>query len=340
MKGWLFGWPLLFISGKYQQNAGGFAIFATANLTNNLMNYQQILENIYCEIQPLAQEGKQADYIPALAEVNPNQFGISLHLLDGQTYELGASDVRFSIQSISKVFSLAIALSLEGADLWKRIGIEPSGTAFNSLVQLEYEHGIPRNPFINAGAIVMADVLLSHLSNPEQFFLDFVRCLCGTGTIYYNPRVASSEQSTGYLNAAIANLLKHHGNIRNRIDDVLHLYFSMCSLEMNCRELSRAFLPFARSNESFSHAGVELTRSQVKRINAIMQTCGFYDEAGEFSFLVGLPGKSGVGGGIAAVCPSRYSIAVWSPRLNPKGNSVMGMKALELFTTETSESIF
>lgn len=284
--------------------------------------------------------GKQADYIPALAQVNPDQFGISLQLLNGETYELGDAHVRFSIQSISKVFSLAIALSIMGKELWTRIGKEPSGSAFNSLVQLEYEHGKPRNPFINAGAIVTADVILSHIENPEEFFLNFVRELCGSNDINYNREVAESEQSCGYLNAAIANLLKYHHNIDNDINDVLRLYFTMCSLEMNCHELSRAFLAFARSNEPFNHGGVELTMSRVKRINAIMQTCGFYDEAGEFSFLVGLPGKSGVGGGIAAIYPSRYSIAVWSPRLNGKGNSIMGMKALELFTTETSESIF
>lgn len=284
--------------------------------------------------------GKQADYIPALAQVNPDQFGISLQLLNGETYELGDANVRFSIQSISKVFSLAIALSIMGKELWTRIGKEPSGSAFNSLVQLEYEHGKPRNPFINAGAIVTADVILSHIENPEEFFLNFVRELCGSNDINYNREVAESEQSCGYLNAAIANLLKYHHNIDNDINDVLRLYFTMCSLEMNCHELSRAFLAFARSNEPFNHGGVELTMSRVKRINAIMQTCGFYDEAGEFSFLVGLPGKSGVGGGIAAIYPSRYSIAVWSPRLNGKGNSIMGMKALELFTTETSESIF
>lgn len=284
--------------------------------------------------------GKQADYIPALAQVNPDQFGISLQLLNGETFELGDAHVRFSIQSISKVFSLAIALSIMGKELWTRIGKEPSGSAFNSLVQLEYEHGKPRNPFINAGAIVTADVILSHIENPEEFFLNFVRELCGSNDINYNREVAESEQSCGYLNAAIANLLKYHHNIDNDINDVLRLYFTMCSLEMNCHELSRAFLAFARSNEPFNHGGVELTMSRVKRINAIMQTCGFYDEAGEFSFLVGLPGKSGVGGGIAAIYPSRYSIAVWSPRLNSKGNSIMGMKALELFTTETSESIF
>lgn len=304
------------------------------------MDYNKVLHNIYEEIKPLMGTGKQADYIPALAQVNPDQFGISLQLLNGETYELGDAHVRFSIQSISKVFSLTIALSIMGKELWTRIGKEPSGSAFNSLVQLEYEHGKPRNPFINAGAIVTADVILSHIENPEEFFLNFVRELCGSNDINYNREVAESEQSCGYLNAAIANLLKYHHNIDNDINDVLRLYFTMCSLEMNCHELSRAFLAFARSNEPFNHGGVELTMSRVKRINAIMQTCGFYDEAGEFSFLVGLPGKSGVGGGIAAIYPSRYSIAVWSPRLNGKGNSIMGMKALELFTTETSESIF
>lgn len=304
------------------------------------MDYNKVLHNIYEEIKPLMGTGKQADYIPALAQVNPDQFGISLQLLNGETYELGDAHVRFSIQSISKVFSLAIALSIMGKELWTRIGKEPSGSAFNSLVQLEYEHGKPRNPFINAGAIVTADVILSHIENPEDFFLNFVRELCGSNDINYNREVAESEQSCGYLNAAIANLLKYHHNIDNDINDVLRLYFTMCSLEMNCHELSKAFLAFARSNEPFNHGGVELTMSRVKRINAIMQTCGFYDEAGEFSFLVGLPGKSGVGGGIAAIYPSRYSIAVWSPRLNGKGNSIIGMKALELFTTETSESIF
>lgn len=306
------------------------------------MDYQTIIEHISDEIKEFAHDGKQADYIPALANVNPDQYALCLKLMNGEVYETGAAGVRFSIQSISKVFSLAIALSFEGKNLWNRIGVEPSGSAFNSLVQLEYEHGKPRNPFINAGAIVVADVLLSHLGrdNAEAFFLNFVRELSGSNEIRFNREVAESEQSTGYLNASIAYLLKYHHNIDNDINDVLHLYFTMCSLEMNCRELASAFLKFAHSDVPFDHAGVQLTASRVKRINAIMETCGFYDEAGEFSFKVGLPGKSGVGGGIAALYPSRYAIAVWSPRLNEKGNSIMGMKALELFTTETSESIF
>jgi len=304
------------------------------------MDYQQIIERIYEEIKPYEQEGKQADYIPALARVNPDQFGLYLNLLSGESYQLGGYDTRFSIQSISKVFSLAIALSIKGKELWKRIGKEPSGTAFNSLVQLEYEHGIPRNPFINAGAIVLADVLLTELENPEEFFIQFVRALSGNEEIDYSSEVAQSEQSCSYLNASIAYLLKHHHNLNNRVEDVLHFYCMMCSVEMSCKDLAKAFTAFARSSEPFSHGGVELTTSRVKRINAIMQTCGFYDEAGEFSFLVGLPGKSGVGGGIVAIHPAKYSIAVWSPRLNGRGNSIMGMKALELFTTMTSESIF
>lgn len=304
------------------------------------MNYQHILESIYQSILPYAKEGKQADYIPELAKVNPDQFGMCIHTIEGESAAIKQADTRFSIQSISKVFALAMCLSIKGDELWKRVGREPSGTAFNSLIQLEVEHGVPRNPFINAGAIVMADILLSHYADPEAEFLRFVRAVAGNPTIDYNIKVASSERETGYLNAAIANLLKYHGTIENDIERVLHFYFMMCSVEMSCRELSLAFLTFANHHRTFDYADISLTMSQVKRMNAIMQTCGFYDEAGEFAYYVGLPGKSGVGGGIAAIYPQRYSVAVWSPRLNSKGNSVMGMKALELLTTETKESIF
>lgn len=304
------------------------------------MDYQKILENIYQSISPYAKEGKPADYIPELAKVNPDQFGMCLHTIYGEIYSIEQADTRFSIQSISKVFALAMCLSLKGDELWKRVGKEPSGTAFNSLVQLEVERGIPRNPFINAGAIVMTDILLTHLENPEEEFLAFIQTVAGDDTIAYNEGMAISEREKGYLNAAIANLLKYHGTIESDIERVLHFYFLMCSVEMSCRELSRAFLAFANHRRKFNYAGVSLTASQVKRMNAIMQTCGFYDEAGEFSYLVGLPGKSGVGGGIVAIYPLQYSVAVWSPRLNSKGNSVMGIKALELFTTETQESIF
>ena len=303
------------------------------------MKYQEILINIYNEIQPFAKEGKQADYIPALAKVNPDQFGMCLSTVSGETYSIQDAETRFSIQSISKVFSIALALSIKGEDIWNHVGKEPSGTAFNSLFQLELEKGIPRNPFINAGAIVIADMLISELEDPDAAFLGFIRTLSGTETVDYNMEVAESEREKGYLNAAIANMLKYHGTIKNDIEDVLMFYFRMCSVEMSCTELAQALLAFTNC-QPFDYAGFKLTSSQIKRLNAVMQTCGFYDEAGEFSYLVGLPGKSGVGGGIVAVYPMRYSVAVWSPRLNSKGNSIMGMKALELLTTYTQESIF
>ena len=303
------------------------------------MDYKKILEDIYLEIRPYEKMGKQADYIPALAEINPDQFGMCLESVSGEVYPFMQSDTRFSIQSITKVFALALVLSLKGEDLWKRVGKEPSGTAFNSLVQLEVERGIPRNPFINAGAIVLSDILLTELKDPDNEFITFVRALCGSDSVNYNMEVAVSEREKGYLNAAIANMLKYHGTIENDIEDVLMFYFKMCSVEMSCRELAKAFIPFTNISP-FDYSGYKLTSSQIKRMNAIMQTCGFYDEAGEFSYLVGLPGKSGVGGGIVAIYPMRYAVAVWSPRLNSRGNSVMGIKALELLTTATQESIF
>lgn len=201
------------------------------------MNYQQILETIYAEIQSFASDGKQADYIPALAKVNPDQFGMCLQTVKGEAYAIKDADTRFSIQSISKVFGIALALSLKGEEVWKHVGKEPSGTAFNSLFQLELEKGIPRNPFINSGAIVVADILLNELKDPENDFLDFVRTLCDNNEIGYNMEVAQSEREHGYLNAAIANLLKYHGCITNDIEDVLMFYFKMCSVEMS------SFLP-------------------------------------------------------------------------------------------------
>lgn len=303
------------------------------------MDYQLILDNIYDQILPFANEGKQADYIPALAKVNPDHFGICLNTVKGESYSIQDSGIRFSIQSISKVFALALALSIKGEDIWKQVGKEPSGTAFNSLFQLELEKGIPRNPFINSGAMVVTDILMNELKDPENGFIDFVRALCGNDTIDYNMEVALSERQNGYMNAAIANLLKYHGRLTNDIEEVLMFYFKMCSIEMSCEELATAFLAFT-GHKPFNYKGFHLTSSQVKRLNAVMQTCGFYDEAGEFSYLVGLPGKSGVGGGIVAVHPLKYSVAVWSPRLNTKGNSIMGLKALELLTTYTAESIF
>lgn len=303
------------------------------------MNYDVILSEIFAASLALPSNGTIATTIPELATVSPDKFGIHLTTLDGKDFGIGDSNEKFSIQSISKALSVAFAFTFLGEKVWERVGVEPSGNPFNSLVQLEYEKGKPRNPFINAGAIVIADILISNLQNPKKDFLEFVRTLSGNQTIDYNPKVALSEKNTGFRNAALANFLKSFGNIENEVEDVLDFYFHQCAIEMSCKELAHAFYCFA--NEGKTREGISiLTPSQAKRLNAVMQTCGFYDESGEFTYKVGLPGKSGIGGGIVALLPNHFTVATWSPKLNKKGNSELGMHALELLTTKTGLSIF
>jgi len=304
------------------------------------MNYVEVFSKIYYQLEVSNDPGKVASYIPELRDVDPNKFGVHLTTIDDDHYDFGDSDERFSIQSIAKVLALVLAYKLEDEKLWERVGVEPSGTPFNSLVQLEYDMGIPRNPLINAGALVICDVLVSKFENPKQEFIQFVRKVSDNPDIEYCSRIANSEKLAGYRNAALINLIKSFGNIKNDIDVVLDFYFNLCSIEMSCKELSRTFLFLAAYGVCPYTNETIISVSKSKRVNAIMQLCGFYDEAGEFSFKVGLPGKSGVGGGIVAIHPNKYCIAVWSPRLNKKGNSNMGMKFLELFTTEIQASIF
>ncbi|WP_420575452.1 glutaminase [Ekhidna sp.] len=305
------------------------------------MDYQGILNVIEDQLAGEKLEGEVATYIPELAKVNPDKLGMHLNSVIGEEFHFGDSEERFSIQSISKVMSLALALLKEEDDkIWERVDVEPSGDPFNSLVQLEYEHGIPRNPLINSGALVICDILMTHLKDPQKEYLDFVRRMAGNSTINYNKKVAASEKAGGYSNRAMINLMKGYGNIHNDPEDVLDFYFDTCSLSMSCRELAQTFVVFANQGKLLRDEERVLSEVHTKRINAIMQTCGFYDEAGEFSFRVGLPGKSGVGGGIVAVYPNMYSVAVWSPKLNEKGNSTAGMRALELLTEITGSSIF
>ncbi|MBT0607991.1 glutaminase [Aequorivita echinoideorum] len=304
-----------------------------------MQDYQTILEEIYQSLKNCENTGQVASYIPELANADKNKLGLHLQLITGENFGVGNSSEKFSIQSISKVFSLALAFQHIGNDLLERVDVEPSGNPFNHLSLLEQEDGIPRNPLINSGAIVVADVLLSNLQNPKQDFLEFVRELAHDDTIEFNEKIAESERKTGFNNYAAANLLKAYGNLNNKVEDVLDFYFHQCSIMMDCKQLTDAFFVFAnkgccRKNKQ------HLTDSQVKRVNAIMLTCGFYDEAGEFAFEVGLPGKSGVGGGIVALLPNEFIIATWAPALNPKGNSYLGMQALEQFTTKTKLSIF
>jgi len=304
-----------------------------------MIDFQNVIEAVHKELKSETNKGLVASYIPELSNINPQNFGIFVKHINGKSYAVGDWNVPFSIQSISKAISLALVLPIYKNSIWERMDVEPSGNPFNHLSLLELENGIPRNPFINAGAIVIADMLVTHFKNPKQVFLDYVRDLANDQTIDFNYSVAKSERLTGFGNYAAANLLKSFNNLENDVDDVLDLYFHQCSIEMTCEQLSNAFFMFANNGKCLQQKE-RLTSSQAKRINAIMLTCGFYDEAGEFAFEVGLPGKSGVGGGIIALLPNHFTIATWSPGLNEKGNSLIGMKALELFTTKTKRSIF
>lgn len=301
------------------------------------MDYARVLADIHAEIAPLRGQGRVADYIPPLARVDPNCFGMALVTVDGACYRTGEADTAFSIQSIAKLFALTLAMRLEGDAIWKRVGREPSGSAFNSLVQLEVERGIPRNPFINAGALVVVDAILARCGAGE--LLDFVRTTAGLPTLDHDPEVAAAERATGHRNRALAHFLKSFGNLHCSADAVLDAYFDLCALRMSCAELARACLYLARGGQALDGTAVATPR-QAKRINAVMLTCGVYDEAGDYAYRVGLPAKSGVGGGVVAVLPGRYVAAAWSPGLSDRGNSVAATMALELLTTKTAESIF
>ncbi len=307
------------------------------------MDLQKVLDEIYKEIRPHLGKGKIADYIPLLAKADPKAFAMSVVTLDGAHYHVGSHTERFSIQSISKLYTFTMALREHGDKLFERVGVEPSGTPFNSLVQLEYEHGKPRNPFINAGALVVTDSLMDLYK--DQFItlenlLKFLRTASETPDININPAAAKSELETGYRNRALANLIKDFGNLHHDPLEVVETYSKQCAVEMSTAELARSVLFLANRGKDPLSGEEFVTPSQAKRINAVMLTCGHYDASGEFAFHVGLPGKSGVGGGIVAVVPQKMGIAVWSPPLNEYGNSYAGTIALELFTTKTGLSIF
>jgi glutaminase len=302
----------------------------------------EIVAVVHKDMQAHLGRGRVADYIPALARIDPRHFGIAVAACDGRAASAGDAGTAFSIQSLSKVFTLTLALEKLGGDLWKRVGREPSGSAFNSIVQLEREHGVPRNPLINAGALVVTDALLAG-GDPSGLIaaiVDFLRRLADDPGVSIDPEVAASEADTGFRNASLANFLKASNNLDSAVADVLKVYFNQCALAMSCRQLARAALYLA-------HGGVDpLSRTRVttpvraRRINAIMMTCGHYDASGELAFRVGLPGKSGVGGGILAIAPRRAAITVWSPGLNAAGSSLVGVMALQRLASLTGWSVF
>lgn len=302
------------------------------------MDLQAILDGIGAEMAAAPERGRVADYIPELARVSADHFGMAICTADGQTFTVGEATTPFSIQSISKVFTLAIALGRLGDQLWTRVGREPSGLAFNSMIQLEHERGIPRNPFINAGAIVVTDAILAGHQPRELLgeILRFLREAAGDDDIHINRAVAASEQAHGHRNLALAHFMAAHGNLLHAPELTCGTYFHQCAIEMSALQLARA----GRFLMGGADGGRILTPARRRRINALMMTCGHYDGSGEFAYRVGLPGKSGVGGGILAVAPGRASIAVWSPGLNAQGNSQLGTLAVERLTRATGWSVF
>ncbi|MGO9686040.1 MAG: glutaminase [Beijerinckiaceae bacterium] len=305
-------------------------------------NLADIVAAVHAEMVPHFGSGSVADYIPALARVDHRQFGLAVATCDGETAAAGAAEVPFSIQSISKVFTLTLVLERLGAALWQRVGREPSGSRFNSIVQLESEKGIPRNPLINAGAMVVSDCLLAGRKPAIAVgeIEDFLRSLADDANVSIDAEVAQSEAQTGFRNISLANFLRAYGNLENPVEDVLAVYFHQCAIAMNCRQLARASLFLAHGGTDPLNGAKITTPIRARRINAMMMTCGHYDASGEFASRVGLPGKSGVGGGILAIVPRRAAIAVWSPGLNRAGTSMVGALALERLVAVTGWSVF
>ena len=301
-----------------------------------------VVAEVVAQAVAAADRGKVANYIPSLGRIDPAHFGIAVVTADGAIHTGGDADETFSIQSVSKVFALTLALGKIGGDLWKRVGVEPSGSAFNSVVQLEAERGIPRNPFINAGAIVVSDVVLGGGEPREAIgdLLRFVRFLSGDDSVFIDSDVANSEAATGFRNVALGNYMRSFGNMEHRVDDALKVYFHQCAIAMSCRQLAMAgrYLMLEGMHPDTGRAVV--TAQRARRILSLMLTCGHYDGSGEFAFRVGIPGKSGVGGGILAIVPGKASIAVWSPGLNHRGNSKLGSEALEHLAAAMSWSVF
>jgi len=301
----------------------------------------EMLAAILAEAKPLIGRGKVADYIPALASVSGDKLGIAICTVDGQRYSAGDAGERFSIQSISKVLSLVVAMNhYQEDEIWDRVGRDPSGQPFNSLLQLEMEQGKPRNPFINAGALVVCDMLQSRLSAPRQRMLEIVHQLSGVPDIVYDPVVARSEFEHSARNAAIAWLMKSFGNFHNDVSVVLQNYFHYCALKMSCLELAQTFLFLASRGLTPGGAGPVITARQARQVNALMATSGMYQNAGEFAWRVGLPAKSGVGGGVVAIVPHEMAIAVWSPELDDAGNSLAGVAVLEMLTQRLGRSVY
>lgn len=298
------------------------------------MDLQDIVDGIAEEITANAAALEAAaDAKDESAE--PGPFGIAIATSD-TLVTAGTADAMFPIQSISKVFALDLALRACGDRVFERVGREPSGDPFNSVIDLERTHGIPRNPFINAGALVVVDMLVGAHAG-EDAVVELVREELHGRPLELNRDVIHEG---GHLNRAMLSFMKHHDNLHSPLEDVLRSYAKQCAISVNCGGLAQAglFLSRTRLHDS-DEKEVERAR-RMRKVLALMMTCGHYDGSGDFAVRVGLPAKSGVGGGILAIAPERASIAAWSPNLDQHGNSILGVRALEMLAARTGWSVF
>ncbi|MEK3889381.1 glutaminase A [Bacillus sp. FSL K6-3431] len=301
------------------------------------------LEVLVKEARAFTKKGKIADYIPALGKANPNDLSIALYYPDGRCISAGDIEKKITLQSVSKVISLALVLMDRGQDyVFERVGMEPTGDPFNSIIKLEtIAPGKPLNPMINAGALVVTHMIKGNSVNERfQRLLSFIREMTNDSTISYNEEVARSEFETAHLNRALCYFIKQHKMLDEDVEQLIELYTKQCAIEMNCLDLSRIGMVFAMDGVD-PQSGKQIMPTDVARIcKTFMVTCGMYNASGEFAIKIGVPAKSGVSGGIMGTVSGKYGIGIFGPALDEKGNSIGGIKLLELLSTKYKLSLF
>lgn len=303
------------------------------------LDLQQFIE----EAKKVTKYGKVADYIPALAEANQHDLSAAIYYVDGTCVKAGEIKTYFTLQSISKVLTLALALMDHGQEyVFERVGMEPTGDPFNSIAKLETVNpSKPLNPMINAGALAVTNMIKG--KNKEEKFeriITFVRNLTNNHTISISEKVAQSEYDTAWLNRSLCYFLKEHGIIQGDVEELMELYTKQCAIQMHSLDLAKIGAVFAL-NGKHPETGMQLIPEKIARLcKTFMVTCGMYNASGEFAIKVGIPAKSGVSGGILAVVPNRYGIGIFGPSLDEKGNSISGIRLLELLSAKYSLSIF
>lgn len=302
----------------------------------------KLLEKILNNCRKFAKMGTVASYIPELKKANPDKLGICVIADENSVYLAGDSDVEFTMQSVIKPAILLLALMDKGDDLVRGlVGVESTGKPFDAFnysdQALRSEH---INPMINAGAIALC-TLINGDTYEEKFFrlLTLVRKLADNPLLEVDEEVYMSEKTTGSKNRSLAYMLHAYGMIDDNVEDVLDCYFRACSIKVSSVDLAKIAFAFANKGNSITGEHV-FDKKYAKYINAVLMTCGMYDGSGEFALNVGVPAKSGVGGGIMAIVPQRMGIGIYSPSLDSKGNSCAGIKVLEELSKELELSIF